>query len=306
MANPITIPQNSFFIPVNLSSSFKTFTLPVVSTNAGRMIIFKDMFGNAANSTLRLSTFGLDRIERSNISSMVLSNSYGAWTFLNDGITNWFLTDAYLNTMVYVGPVTTAVLNPLPGVRYSFLPANYSGSGPATNIGSNSAIGTATVTVTSYTSASPSFVSLGNFVANYILSASATNTQTLIMIAKVKTGNTGYTLDARAALGSGYIYSTSGGIGGDWTTGGIYYKDTVLTSITLAGSDQITDNQWHHLVYQRAAWTGAVTFLARFSLNESAFADCAEIMMFTQALTQQQVKDNYNFFAARFGLTPVS
>lgn len=93
-------------IPVNLSSSFKTFTLPVVSTNPGRMLIFKDMFGNAANSTLRLNTIGLDRIERSNVSSMVLSNSYGAWTFLNDGITNWFLTNAYLNTLYFAPTVS--------------------------------------------------------------------------------------------------------------------------------------------------------------------------------------------------------
>ena len=101
MAAPINVPPNTFFIPVNLSSSFKTFTLPVVSTNPGRVIIFKDAFGNAVNSSLRLSTLGLDRIERSTISSIALSNRFGAWTFMNDGITTWFLTDAYLNTMYY-------------------------------------------------------------------------------------------------------------------------------------------------------------------------------------------------------------
>ena len=97
MATPISIPNNTMIVPVNLSSSSKTFTLPVVSTNAGRMLIFKDMFGNASVSTLRLSTIGLDRIERSSISSMVLSNTYGAWTFMNDGLTNWFLTNVYTN-----------------------------------------------------------------------------------------------------------------------------------------------------------------------------------------------------------------
>jgi len=105
MANPITIPDNAMVIPVNLSSSFKTFTLPVVSSNQGRMLIFKDMFGNAANSTLRLSTIGLDRIERPSVSSMVLSNAYGAWTFLNDGITEWFLTHSYLNTLPVISPL---------------------------------------------------------------------------------------------------------------------------------------------------------------------------------------------------------
>jgi hypothetical protein len=104
MAEPITIPNSSVLIPLNLSSSHKTLTLPVVSSNPGRLIIFKDMFGNAQNSTLRLSTIGLDRIELSNVSSMVLSNSYGGWTFMNDGITNWFLTNVYLNNLVTVGP----------------------------------------------------------------------------------------------------------------------------------------------------------------------------------------------------------
>jgi hypothetical protein len=104
MAQPITIPNGAMIIPVNLSSSHKTFTLPTVSTNSGRILIFKDMFGNAAASTLRLSTLGLDRIERSTVSSMTLSNAYGAWTFMNDGITNWFLTNAYLNTLGIIQP----------------------------------------------------------------------------------------------------------------------------------------------------------------------------------------------------------
>ncbi len=104
MDQPISIPNNSILIPVNLSSSYKTFTLPVVSTNAGRTIIFKDMFGNATNSTIRLSTIGLDRIERSNVSSMALSNAYGAWWFNNDGISKWFLTSAYTNSLIFSAP----------------------------------------------------------------------------------------------------------------------------------------------------------------------------------------------------------
>lgn len=104
MASPISIPSNAFLIPVNLSSSFKTFTLPVVSTNPGRMLIFKDSFGAAPFSTLRLSSVGLDRIERSTISSIALSNRYGAWTFTNDGFTQWLLTEAYFNTLALIQP----------------------------------------------------------------------------------------------------------------------------------------------------------------------------------------------------------
>lgn len=305
MAQPITIPNGSMIVPVNLSSSSKIVNLPTVSTNQGRMLIFKDMFGNATVSTLQLNSLGLDRIERSNVSSIILSNTYGAWTFMNDGITKWFLTNAYLNTLTFVGPNPTGL--PLgPAVRYSFLSTNYSGTGPVSNVGSNTSIGAATVVRSSYTSTSPGFISLGNYIANYVLSPSVTGIQTLVMIVKYKSGNGGYVLDARTALAGGYIYTTSGTIGSGWTSGGTYYKDTVLTAMSSAGSDRSTDNLWHHFVYQRAAWTGAVTFLARYSLAESAFSDCGEIMIFTQALTQQQVKDNFNFFAPRFGWTPVS
>ena len=94
MALPIAIANNSMIIPVNLSSSWKTITLPAISTNPGRFLIFKDLYGNAANSTLRLSTTGVDTIERSNVSSIVLSNAYGSWWFTNDGISRWFFTDA--------------------------------------------------------------------------------------------------------------------------------------------------------------------------------------------------------------------
>ena len=100
----LSIPTNAFFIPVNLSSSFKTFTLPVVSTNPGRVLIFKDMFGNAANSSIRFSSVGFDRIERSTTSTLALSNTFGAWTFMSDGITTWSITDAYLNSLFILQP----------------------------------------------------------------------------------------------------------------------------------------------------------------------------------------------------------
>lgn len=76
-------------------------TLPVVSTNPGRFLIFKDVYGNAATSSLRLSTIGIDTIETSNVRSILLSNAYGAWWFANDGISRWFFADAYLNTFYF-------------------------------------------------------------------------------------------------------------------------------------------------------------------------------------------------------------
>lgn len=99
LAPIITIPTNAYIVPVNTYSTIKTFNLPVVSTNPGRMIILKDYLGYAGSNNIYLSTQGLDRIERNSISSMALSNAFGAWTFMNDGITNWFLMDAYRNSL---------------------------------------------------------------------------------------------------------------------------------------------------------------------------------------------------------------
>ncbi len=194
MALPISIPNNSFLIPVNLSSSHKTFTLPVVSTNVGRTIIFKDMYGNAANSTIRLSTIGLDRIERSNVSSMVLSNAYGAWSFMNDGITNWFLTNAYLNSLPIIQPTPPY----LPGLwvkSYANTAQIPNSNGPVAFTGSTNNWGALLTTTyngnifaSSNTPGASSYIYYGN---NYGIAPSGNNNYSLIM--------------------SGLIYSAAGG-----------------------------------------------------------------------------------------------
>lgn len=95
----IDVPANRSILLVNVSSAAKTFRLPAISSFPGRMIIFKDIFGAAQNSSIFLSTTGADIIERSTATTTRLSTSYGAWTFLNDGNRTWFLADMYANTM---------------------------------------------------------------------------------------------------------------------------------------------------------------------------------------------------------------
>lgn len=104
---PRAIPTNAFILPINTFSTIKTFTFPAASSFPGRMLVLKDYLGYASTNTIRLSTTGVDTIERSNVSSMILSNNYGAWWFNNDGVTKWYLTSAYLNTMVYIGPAAS-------------------------------------------------------------------------------------------------------------------------------------------------------------------------------------------------------
>jgi hypothetical protein len=135
ISTPISIPPNITVIPFNSYSTLKTFTLPVVSTNSGRMLIFKDMLGTSATNPVTLSTIGLDRIERSSVSSISLSQNFGAWTFMNDGFTKWFLTDVYQNTF----PVQLRVFFK-PGLWAKFY--TNTGSIPDSNIATGSGWGT--------------------------------------------------------------------------------------------------------------------------------------------------------------------
>lgn len=195
-----------------------------------------------------------------------------------------------------------------PAARYSLLT---NPSGTIANTGSSGAIGAATIVNTSYTATAPSYASFTRVGINqnggYILAPSITGIQTLVLIVRVtNTTPPAYFLDTRTGLGAGYLYSSSGSdhIGPDWTSA-TYYRDTVNTTFTGNFIAALQDGAWHHVCLQRASFTSAITFLARYSLTETLGCDCGEVMIFTGALTAQQVKDNYNFFSSRFGWTAV-
>jgi Glycine rich protein len=99
MATPIGIPGNTAIIPVNTQTVSKTITLPSVQTNPGRVIIIKDNTGNSATNNIFISTTGLDTLDKTFSVNTILSTSYGAWIFTNDGINTWFLVENYMNTL---------------------------------------------------------------------------------------------------------------------------------------------------------------------------------------------------------------
>ncbi len=149
MSLPSTIQSFATIVPVNLSSVRKTFTLPVASTNQGRILIFKDAFGNASTSSLALSTTGADILERSTTTGVFLNTNFGAWSLTNDGINRWFLLDVFENTLFKNLQFTTTVAYTYTGGNQTFTaPAGVTqigvflwGAGGGGNAGGNGGAG---------------------------------------------------------------------------------------------------------------------------------------------------------------------
>ena len=290
------IPASASYVPVDArTNSLKTMLLPLSAQNPGRMITFKDYYGVASVSSLTVSTIGLNLIDDTSL-NYSLSNASGAISFVADGLRSWrFLS-------LYNGDAVTAPLLVQPPVRYSFSNAFYSGSGNVNNIGTNTSIGAATTTFFSYNSTT-GFITTSHFTGHFVQAPTLTNVVTIIMISRIVNGlGNSYYLDARTGLADGYMWN--GATGPAWTGQG-YYRDCVLTQMPANVPGFLQDSNWHHNVFIRPAFTDDLTFFSRFTQNESIGGDHGEIMVFTQALTYPEIVNNYNFFAARFGLRPV-
>lgn len=315
-------------IPVNLSSSFKTFTLPVVSTNPGRVLIFKDMYGNAGNSTIRLSTIGLDRIEQSNVSSMVLSNAYGAWTFLNDGITNWFLTNAYLNTLTlvsnFVAPsiVSRGLIQNLDASTYT------SGSTWTALVGNNDTLYN---TPTTTTSPGGQTVLVFNGINQYAMDqtgVTATTTFSVdIWFYAAADGNVVSEMGQSGSPSSGYHVASFQLVSGNIRVG--FWTGAAATSISLGA---YTANTWTQVswTYTGGTLTGYVNGVFKLSGSQTKSAPSRSyyaiaatettsfgnssyfngrigaFKFYNVVLTAAEVQQNYNAFAStRFGLPTI-
>lgn len=86
---------------VNVSSSAKILQLPSISTIPGQLITIKDAegFSGSNDSSILVSTSRNEYFEYSTTSTFVLSQSFGSWTFMNDGDRSWFLIERYLNNV---------------------------------------------------------------------------------------------------------------------------------------------------------------------------------------------------------------
>lgn len=107
----ITIPSFRTLIPVDTrTNNLKVLLLPTVSTNPGQLIMFKDYYGTATNSTFTISTTGTDLIDDINW-RYTFSNAFGSMGFVSDGLRSWRTIGLYDGALTPAGPTTGSTSN---------------------------------------------------------------------------------------------------------------------------------------------------------------------------------------------------
>jgi hypothetical protein len=95
----INFPLATTSLFVNTLTTNKIIYLPAASTiGAGRLFYIKDICGNAARSSIYISTIGMDRIENRHQPSTlyaVMSTNYGSILMAPDGALNWYFLQHY-------------------------------------------------------------------------------------------------------------------------------------------------------------------------------------------------------------------
>jgi len=107
----VTIPTAQSFLLVDTRTGpNKVLFLPTASTFQGRYLSIKDYYGGATNSSLTISTTGLDRIDQRGI-RYILASSFGSVMLLSDGLRSWNMMGLYEGGDTALSSVTVAVSN---------------------------------------------------------------------------------------------------------------------------------------------------------------------------------------------------
>ena len=99
MATPIYPPTTTTSVLVNTRTLPKIVFLPPASTiGSGRLLFIKDICGNAANSSIFISTTGRDSLDGRNFASTnygLMSTNFGSLLLAPDGMLNWMILNFY-------------------------------------------------------------------------------------------------------------------------------------------------------------------------------------------------------------------
>ena len=145
----VTIPTTQSFLLVDTRTGpNKVLFLPTASTIQGRYLSIKDYYGNATNSSVTISTTGLDRIDQRGI-RYTLASSFGSVMLLSDGLRSWNMLGLYEGGDTAVGSVSS--------VNNGTVTAT---GGTVTTYGSNKVHTFTTVGTTTFTITSPSIISV--------------------------------------------------------------------------------------------------------------------------------------------------
>ncbi len=320
---PRSIPSNAFVVPVNTYSTIKTLTLPNISTNVGKMLIFKDYLGYAGSNAIRLSTTGLDNIENVNVRSMVLSNAYGAWSFMNDGINKWFLTNAYLNSLVIVSAatvsiVTTGLINNVDAATYT------SGSTWTALVGNNQTLFGSGTTTTTTPGGSNAIVFNGSGygldTTGYASSSIASFTMDLWFYAAANVTGSIVGELGQASQGGWNVTMIS-------ISGNTMYVGFWQGSVYQLNCGTYTANTWNHISYTYSGtsvigyvngvqvatgastkqWPGTAYYGVASAANpySNFVGRIGAYKLYSRALTATEVRQNYNALASRFGRSTI-
>jgi hypothetical protein len=258
MATPIYPPTITTNILVNTRTAAKIVYLPAVSTiGAGRLIFVKDICGNAANSSIYLSTTGLDSFEykfRPSTLYALMSTNFQSVLLASDGILNWMILQNY-----NANAITRATFS----FTYFSNPIFQLGTVPTGNVYSNSAgttlaVPTGTVQLWKDTNntynfglgTAPTYQTIGSvnavyFVPNQFLSGSGSAVNNLAI----------YTLETTVRLGSttGVFFSKQrNGINSyvifRYSSGQIIYQPQNGGTGVSSTAGVLTTNTWYYIV----------------------------------------------------------
>jgi hypothetical protein len=305
----------------------KVVFLPAASTVTGRSLLIKDVYGTSSNSTISLSTIGLDRIDDLT-NRFILSNAFSMMNICSDGRIGWRTLDYYdgleipLTIPISIPTiVTTNLLTNLDASNYT------SGSSTWTALtGNNQTAYNSPTTVA--TPGGPNAIVFNG--SSYCIDTTGVFQSTLFS----------YTIDAWFYAATSVYGNVVGELGqasqGAWNVfllglnnGTMFagFWNGYVYSINLGN---YTANQWTHIscTYNSSSslLTGYVNGVSITSGTQSKqwpggnvywgvgtaanpFNNLAgrvgAVKIYTRALTATEVRQNYNAMATRFGLPQI-
>lgn len=309
----INIPSFTTLLPVDTrTNNLKVLFLPVASTNSGRLIIVKDYYGTASNSTFTISTIGTDLIDDVNV-RYVFSNAFGAMSFLSDGRRSW------RPMSLYNGLYTPAL---------SFSPTQITGLLIWTDASTLGLANNATLSTWTNGGSGGTVNCTGTFLTNQlnglsIVRFSTTQTWAIASQPTLSVYSLFFVTRQRGGTNRRVLQSpTSNQLFGYWNgQKRVIYIDANPSQLSTAASDSAWDlfshtrtvNSAYTFNYngsnQYSAASSTATTFQGLTINtgsvaggETSDCDVAEILLYNTLLTTAQVQQIEGYLAWKWGL----